>query len=164
MLKLLTPFVLAFAIITQMACGANDLHKLHDVLNKAAKLENAAAKSNHAFYEGGIYGPVGSEGAIKIRQKAATVVHDSNEKLIVALNLAKSLTEATFEQGKLAVLQALAQAASGLTTGNQTIDLVLQSIATVINQAIVIVQAFRASDLPSVVPFIQSWQIQEVAA
>lgn len=145
-------------------CGPNDLHRLHTTLNNAARLENSAAKSNHQFYEQAVYGPVGSAVAIRIRQKAATAIHASNEYLIKALELAKVLTKETFEQGKLAVLQTLAQAAAGLRVGNQVIDLVLQSIATVINQAIVIVQAFQAKDLNRVLPFIQSLKLAEVTA
>lgn len=159
---LLLALSLTLGSLSQMACGANDLHKLHDTLNKTARALNAAAKTNHSFYESGIYGVKGGDGAIKIRQKAATVIHGANEQLIVALNLAKGLTTETFESGKLGVLQALATAASGLTTGNMNIDLVLQSVATLINQAVVLVQAFQSQHLKYALPEIRTWQIAEV--
>jgi hypothetical protein len=154
---------LSFNIAFQAACGASTLSKLHDSLNQAAKSLNAAAKTNHQFYEGGVYGAVGSPNAITTRQKAATVIHDANEKLILALNLAQNLTAATFEQGKLAVLQALADAAAGLSTGNTKIDLVLQSVATIINQAVVLIQAFKSAQLKYVLPEIRTWKLAEVS-
>lgn len=155
---------LTYVLTLQAACGASTLSKLHDRLNQVAKSLNAAAKTNHSFYEGGVYGAVGSEPAIAIRAKAATAIHDANEKLILALNLAQQLTPATFEQGKLAVLSALADAAAGLHTGNQKIDLVLQSVATLINQAVVLIEAFKSADLRYALPEIRTWQIQEVNA
>lgn len=149
-------------VATQASCGAKDLSKLHDSLNKVAKSLNAAAKTNRQFYEGGVYGPQGSPEAIKVRQLGATVIHASNEKLILALSLAKALTPATFEQGKLSVLAELADAAAVLKTGNRSIDLVLQSIATLINQAVILIEAFQARDLPYVLPQIQTWTLEAV--
>jgi len=157
-------FLITSSLIVSTACGASTLSKLHDALNKTAKALNAAAKTNHNFYETGIYGAVGSEAAIRVRQQGATVIHGSNEKLILALNLAKGLTAETFQQGKLAVLQALGQAAAGLHTGNQSIDIVLQGIAALINQAVILIEAFRSSDLRFVLPRIQSWQIERITA
>lgn len=154
--------VMVIVSLAQTACGPSDLSKLHDTLNKTAKALNAAAKTNRSLYDNGMYGAVGSTSAIDVRQKAATAIHNSNEKLILALNLAKQLTPESFEQGKLAVLQALSQAAAGLTTGNQTIDLVLQSVAALINQAVALVQLFEAKHLRYVLPRIQTWQIAEV--
>lgn len=143
------------------ACGAGTLSKLHDSLNKVAKSLNTAAHTNRSLYEGGIYGAVGSPEAIAMRAKVAKAIHDSNEKLILALNLAKQLKPETFESGKLAVLQALSQAASGLRVGNQAIDLILQATATLITQAVVLIEAFQAKDLNYIVPRIQGWQIAE---
>jgi hypothetical protein len=144
------------------ACGKSDLHKLHDSLNQAAKALNAAARTNRQLYEGGAYGPVNTDKSVQIRAKAATVIHKANENLILALNLAKGLTEATFDHGKLAVLQALAQAGAGLRTGEQTVDLILQTVATLITQATVIIQAFQSNHLKYVLPEIKTWQIREV--
>ena len=155
---------LAFLLTSSLmfsACGAGTLSKLHESLNKVAKSLNTAAHTNRALYEGGVYGAPGTPQAIEMRAKVAKAVHDSNEKLILALNLAKQLKAETFESGKLAVLQALSQAASGLRVGHQTIDLILQATATLITQAVVLIEAFQAKDLNYVVPRIQSWQIAE---
>lgn len=154
---------LASCLIITAACGPSTLTKLHDTLNKTAKALNAAAKTNRDFYEQSVYGAVGSTKAIDLRQKAATVIHDSNEKLILALNLAQNLTAATFEQGKIAVLQSLADAAAGLNTGNTRMDLVLQSVATLITQAVALIQIFKASQLQYVLPEIRTWTIAEVS-
>src|SRR6185369_16728669 len=118
MRRIAITLALSYVLVLNAACGASTLSKLHDTLNKTAASLNAAAKTNHSFYEGGVYGAVASPAAIATRQKAAAAIHDANEKLIVALNLAKGLTAATFEAGKLAVLQSLADAASLLHTGN----------------------------------------------
>jgi len=162
--RLLVPLALIYVLTLQAACGASTLSKLHDTLNKTTKSLNAAAKTNHSFYEGGVYGAVGSAEAIAVRAKAATVIHDANEKLILALNLAQQLTAATFEQGKIAVLGALADAAAGLHTGNVKIDLVLQAVATLINQAVVIIEAFKSADLRIVLPEIRGWRLEAVNA
>jgi hypothetical protein len=163
LISLITAVVLIVGSFTLQGCGkGDDLGKLHDSLNRVAKSLNAAAKTNRTFYESGIYGVTGSPEAITLRQKGATVIHAANEKLILALNLAKGLTTATFEAGKLAVLQALAQASGGLTTGNATFDLVLASIATLITQAVVIIEGFQSHHLKYVLPEIQSWTLEEV--
>lgn len=134
--------------VTQTACGeGDDLEQLNDALNKTAKALEAAIDTNGRLYEGGIYGPKGSPQAIQMRQRVAKVVGDSNEYLIQALTLAKGLTKATFEGSKIAILEKLSLAATGLRIGHQTVDLVLQTVATLINQAVAIVQLFNASDV-----------------
>lgn len=131
--------------VTQMACGPDTLSKLHDTLNKTAKSFEAAVDTNGRLYAGGIYGATGSPEAIAIRKKVATFIHDGNEHLITALQLAKGLTKETFEAGKLAVLEALSRSAAALgSTGNRTMDLVLQATAALINNAVVLIQAFTA--------------------
>jgi hypothetical protein len=159
--KLAASFILTACLMFQ-ACGAGTLSKLHDGLNKAAKSLNAAAKTNHQFYESGIYGPVGSEQAIHARQAGAKAIGAANDKLIIALGLAQSLTAETFQQGKLAVLATLAEAVAQLKTGNQNIDLVLAGVATIINSVVVLVQSFQARDLPQVLPIIKTWQLATV--
>ena len=132
--------------VTQTACGeGDDLSQLSDVLNKTAKALNAAIDTNGSLYEGGIYGPKGSADAIHMRQRVAKVIGDSNEYLIQALTISKGLTRATFEGSKVAILGKLSLAAQGLKIGHQTVDLVLQTVATLINQAVAIVQLFNAS-------------------
>lgn len=153
--------VLLWAMAMQ-GCGPSNLHDLNVALNKVAVSLNSAAKTNHGFYESGVYGTVGSDPAIRVRQRGATAIHTANDKLIVALDLAKQLRPETFEQGKLAVLQALAEAGASLHTGNTHIDLVLQAVALLINQAVVLIEAFKSADLRYVLPRIQSWQLPEV--
>ena len=146
--------------VTQTACGPDTLSKLHDTLNKTAKSFEAAIDTNGRLYQGGIYGPVGSATAIGTRQRVATIIHDGNESLIKALTIAKGLTKETFESGKLAVLQALSAAAATIgTTGNQTMDLVLQATAAFINQAVTLIQAFSSrviNELPQATPVIDN--------
>jgi hypothetical protein len=153
------------------SCGPDDLGKLHDTLNKTAKSLEAAIDTNGRLYSGGIYGAVGSPGAIEMRQRVARVIRDSAVYVKDALVFAKTLTKETFEGGKIAVLEKLTLAASGLSVGHQTIDLVLQGVATLINQAVVIVQLFQSNvirSIPRALPAIEKHikefnRLQEVA-
>src|ERR1051326_638272 len=133
--------------ITQSGCGPNDLDRLNTVLNQTAHALETAIDTTGRLYEAGTYGAKGSPGAITARQRVAKVIHDANEFLIDATNIAKGLTKETFEANKLAVLEKLTSAASLLKIGQPTIDLVLQTVATLINQAVTIVQLFKASDV-----------------
>jgi hypothetical protein len=72
------------------------------------------------------------------------------------------LTPATFEQGKLGVLAALAEAKGGLQIGNPAFDLVLSSIITSITTIVALIEAFQSYQLKHVLPEIQSWKIAEV--
>jgi hypothetical protein len=138
----------ASIVITQTACGeGNDLERLNDALNKVAKSLEAAIDTNGRLYATGIYGAVGSPEAIAMRQRVAKVVGDSNEYLIEALNITKGLTKATFEGSKIAIIEKLSLAATGLKIGHQTVDLVLQTVAAFINTAMGIVQLFQANDV-----------------
>jgi len=139
-------FTTGVLVTTQTSCGPDTLEKLNTTLNKTAHALEAAIDTNGRLYEAGAYGAKGTPGAIAMRQKVATVIHDSNEYLIQALNIAKGLTKETFEGSKLLILEKLSLAATGLTVGHQTIDLVLQTVATLINQAVAIAQLFQASD------------------
>ncbi|HEX2881587.1 MAG TPA: hypothetical protein VHO25_18790 [Polyangiaceae bacterium] len=132
---------------TQTACGPDSLEKLNTTLNQVLHALEAAVDTNGRLYEAGTYGPKGSPQAIELRQKVARVIHDSNEYLIQALNIAKGLTKETFEGSKLLILEKLTLAASGLQIGQPMIDLVLQTVATLINQAVAIAQLFQSSDV-----------------
>lgn len=132
---------------TQTSCGPDTLEKLNTTLNQVAHALEAAIDTNGRLYESGAYGLKGSPDAISMRQRVARVIGDSNEYLIQALDITKGLTKATFEGSKLAVLEKLSLAASGLTVGHRTVDLVLQSVAALINQAVAIAQLFKASDV-----------------
>jgi hypothetical protein len=132
---------------SQTACGPDTLEKLNTTLNHTAHALEAAIDTNGRLYESGSYGAKGSEQAIAIRQRVARVIHDSNEYLIQAVDIAKTLTKETFENGKVAILEKLSLAAQGLRIGHPTIDLVLQSVAALINQAVALTQLFKASDV-----------------
>lgn len=134
-------------VTTQTACGPDTLEKLNTALNQVAHSLEAAVDTNGRLYEANAYGAKGSPAAIAMRQKIATVIHGSNEYLIQALDIAKGLTKATFEGSKLLILEKLSLASAGLTVGHAMIDLVLQSVATLINQAVAIAQLFKAGDV-----------------
>jgi len=137
----------ATAAVTAVACGPDTLEKLNTTLNQVAHALEAAIDTNGRLYEAGAYGAKGSPEAIQMRQRVARVVNDSNEFLIQAVDIAKGLTKETFEANKLRILEKLSLAATGLTIGHATIDLVLQSVTTLINQAVAIAQIFKASDV-----------------
>lgn len=133
--------------VTQTSCGPDSLEKLNTTLNQVAHSLEAAIDTNGRLYEANAYGVKGSPEAIQMRQRVATVIHTSNEYLIQALDIAKGLTKATFEGSKLLILEKLSLAATGLRIGHATIDLVLQSVATLISQAVAIAQLFQSSDV-----------------
>jgi hypothetical protein len=135
-------------ISTAPACGGpNSLEELNTVLNRTAHALEAAIDTNGRLYEAGAYGGKGTPGAIVARQRIATVIHNSNEYLIGALEIAKGLTKETFESNKLAILEKLTAAAGLLKIGQPQMDLVLQGVASLINQAVVVAQLFKAGDV-----------------
>lgn len=137
--------------VTQTACGPSDLSKLHDILHKTARTLDAAIDTNGKLYEQGFYGKVGSVEAVAKLHRGAQIIKDAAIHLKTALTLAQGLTKETFEAGKLAVLDALSKSMASMpTTGAQTLDLVLQGVATLISQAVAIVQLFQASDIPNI--------------
>jgi len=162
--RIATSFLLVAAIISQAACGAGDVRKFKQGLDKAAVVLNSAAKANRNFYESGVYGTVGSPGAIETRAKVAKGIHDSNEFLIKAIEKAKLLKagSVSFEGDKLEILLSLSKAAANLRTGRVEIDLVLQSVALIISQSVAIIQSLKSADVKYLVPAIKDWQIARV--
>lgn len=141
------------AVLSQAACAPTTPHKLKVDLNKIAASLNAAAKINHELYTTGVYGPVGSPGAIAKRQKVATVIYDSNEVLIVALGVAHGITAANFPASKTQILALLGEAAQAVASahlGTQAIDLALQAAATFINEAVILMSALTSADLRNI--------------
>lgn len=145
--QLVLTSAVATATVTAAACGPNTLEELNTTLNKVAHALEAAADTTDRLYEAGTFGAKGSPGAIEMRQRIGRVIHDSNEALIAALNITKGLTKETFEGSKILILEKLSSAATGLRVGHQTVDLVLQTVATLINQAVALAQLFKASDV-----------------
>lgn len=134
--------------VTQTSCGANDLSSLHDILNKTAKALDTAIDTNGKLYEQGFYGRAGSVEAVAKLHRGAQIIKDAALHLKTALTLAQGLTKETFEAGKLGVLDALSKAMTSMPdTGSQTLDLILESVGTLITQAVAIVQLFQSSDL-----------------
>lgn len=159
--------IVLLALLSQAAiCGAGNIRKFKQGLDKAAVTLNAAAKTNRSFYESGVYGVAGSPEAIETRQKVAKGIHDANEWLIKAIEKAKTLKgdSVSFEGDKLDILLSLSKAAGNLRTGRTEIDLVLQSVALIINQSVTIIQALKSADVKYLVPQIQNWQIARVEA
>jgi len=155
--RIFIAFTLTAAIIftsTLIACGPDSVHKLKVDLDKAALTLNTAAKTNHALYEA-------HEISLAARQKVATAIYDGNEVLIVALDVAKPLTAATFSAGKAQILSLLETAVTKLnvSVGNPKIDLVIQSVIALINDALILARAFTGAMLRQVLP-----ALREVAA
>lgn len=159
--------IVLVAVLTQASmCSPGTVRKFKQGLDKAAVTLNAAAKTNRSMYEAGIYGTAGSPEAIETRQKVAKGIHDANEWLIKAIEKAKLLKadSVSFEGDKLEILLSLSKAAANLKTGRVEIDLVLQSVALIINQSVGIIQALKSADVKYLIPQIQNWQIARVEA
>lgn len=157
--------IVLVALLTQAAmCPPGSVRKFKQGLDKAAVVLNSAAKTNRSFYEAGTYGAVGSPGAIETRQKVATAIHDANEWLIKAIEKTKTLKadSTSFEGDKLDILLSLSKAMANLRTGRAEIDIVLQSVAAIINNAVVIIQSLKSADVKYLVPQIQNWQLPRV--
>src|SRR5678816_3588934 len=73
------------------ACSSNDVHKVKVKVDQAASILNTAAKSNRELYRSGVYGTVGASPAIATRQKVATGIHEANEYLSDAVEIAAQL-------------------------------------------------------------------------
>lgn len=151
-------------VATQSACESKSIRQFKQGLDKAAVTLNAAAKTNRSFYESGVYGTAGSQGAIEARQKVAKAIHDANEWLIKAIDKAKTLKgdSVSFEGDKLEILLSLSKAAANLKTGRTDIDIVLQSVALIINQSVAIIQALKSADAKYLIPQIQDWKLPQV--
>lgn len=157
--------IVLLALLMQAAmCSPGNIRKFKQGLDRAAVTLNAAAKTNRSFYESGVYGEVGSDGAIRTRQNVARGIYEANEWLIKAIDKAKLLKadSVSFEGDKLDILLSLSKAAANLKTGRAEIDLVLQSVALIINQSVTIIQALKSADVKYLVPQIQNWQIARV--
>lgn len=128
------------------ACSASDVSKVKKKVADAAAILNTAAKSNRSLYQAGAYGLVGSPEAIAKRQKVATVIHQANEYLALAVERAANLQPSDIEIGKqdiVGLLQKATQALALLNIENQDIKLVIASAVAAINTAINLTLAIK---------------------
>lgn len=130
------------------ACSPSDVSKVKHKVADAAAILNTAAKSNRSLYQSGTYGAVGSAPAIAKRQKVATVIHQANEYLSMAVERAANLQASDLPAGKadiVALLQKAVTEISALNIDNENIRLILQSAAAAINTAIVLTEAIKGA-------------------
>lgn len=128
------------------ACSSSDVSKVKKKTADAAVILNTAAKSNRSLYQSGIYGVAGSAEAISKRQRVATVIHQANEYLALAVERAASLQASDLSAGKADIVKLLQQAVgvlNALDIGNADIKLVLTSAVTAINSAVTITLAIK---------------------
>lgn len=128
------------------ACSASDVSKVKKKVADAAAILNTAAKSNRSLYQSAVYGAVGSPEAIAKRQKVATVIHQANEYLALAVERAANLQPSDIEGGKTDIVKLLQQAATilnGLDINNENIKLILTSAVTAINTAVTLTLAIK---------------------
>ena len=128
------------------ACSASDVSTVKKKVADAAAILNTAAKSNRSLYQSGTYGAVGSPEAISKRQKVATVIHQANEYLSLAVERAANLQASDLNVGKQDIVNLLQQAMSvlnSLNIDNQNIKLVLTSAVTAINSAVTLTLAIK---------------------
>lgn len=128
------------------ACSASDVSKIKKKVADAAVILNSAAKSNRSLYQTGVYGTTGSPEAISKRQKVATVIHQANEYLSLAVERAANLQATDLETGKMDIVRLLQEAVTvlnGLNIDNQNIKLILTSAVTAINTAVTLTLAIK---------------------
>jgi hypothetical protein len=130
------------------ACSANDVSKVKKKVADAAAILNTAAKSNRSLYQSGLYGAVGSPEAIGKRQRVATVIHQANEYLALAVERAASLQPSDLEAGKANIVKLLNEAVAvlnALQIDNENIRLVIQSAIAAINSAVTLTLAIKGA-------------------
>jgi len=128
------------------ACSASDVSKVKKKVADAAAILNTAAKSNRSLYQSGVYGAIGSPEAIGKRQKAATVIHQANEYLSLAVERAATLQPGDLEIGKQNIVGLLQQATGILNTlniDNENIRAVISGAIAAINTAVVLTMAIK---------------------
>lgn len=147
-LALLLTITLITYTASGFACSSSDVSKVKKKVADAAAILNTAAKSNRSLYQSATYGPVGSVEAIAKRQRVATVIHQANEYLSLAVERAANLTASDLEIGKTNIVGLLQQATAVLTAlniDNENIRLVLQSAVTAINAAVTLTLAIKGA-------------------
>lgn len=130
------------------ACSESDVSRVKKKVADAAAILNTAAKSNRTLYQTGSYGLVGSPEAIQKRQQVATVVHQANEWLSLAVERAANLTPSDIDIGRtdiVALLQKAVGALNGLNIQNENIRLVIASAIAAINTAVTLTLAIKGA-------------------
>lgn len=127
------------------ACSQSSVHKIKVKVDQAASILLTAAKSNRELYRSGVYGAVGSPQAIATRQKVAKGIHDANEYLSDAVELAATLQPGMSGQAVIDLLNNAVRELVATRIGNDRIDLIIQSAVTAINSAILIANGLKGS-------------------
>lgn len=130
------------------ACSTSDVSRVKKKVADAAAILNTAAKSNRSLYQSGLYGAVGSPEAISKRQKVATVVHQANEYLSLAVERAATLQPGDLEIGKQSIVELLQQATAvlnALNIDNENIRAIITSAVTAINAAVTLTLAIKGN-------------------
>jgi septum formation topological specificity factor MinE len=143
--RLIVP-LLVLALISQLACGPDEVSQVKKKVADAAAILNTAAKSNRSLYQSGTYGAVGSPEAINKRQKVAIVVHQANEYLSMAVERAAKMSASDLPSGKtdiVALLQKAAGVLNNVNIDNENIQVIIKSAVTAINLAVNLTLALK---------------------
>lgn len=130
------------------ACSESDVSKVKKKVADAAAILNTAAKSNRSLYQSGVYGTVGSPEAISKRQQVATVIHQANEYLALAVERAANLTASDLPSGKADIVKLLQQASAilnSLNINDENLRLLLSGAVAAINSAVTLTLAIRGN-------------------
>lgn len=125
------------------ACSSSNVSKVKQKVDQAASILLTAAKSNRELYRTGTYGTTGSPEAIAVRQKVAKGIHDANEYLSDAVELAAQLQPGMSTQAVVDLLLKATQELAHTKIGKEQIDVLLQSAIASINTAIALTQALK---------------------
>lgn len=148
-LALLLTIALIGYTASGFACSASDVSRVKKKVADAAAILNTAAKSNRSLYLSGTYGEVATTPAIEKRQKVATVIHQANEYLSLAVERAAQLNADNMEAGKVDVVKLLQEAITvlnSLNIDNQQIKLIIASATTAINSAVTLTLAIKGGN------------------
>lgn len=139
---------LSSVTVTQTSCDENDVSKVKKKVADAAAILNTAAKSNRELYRSGAYGVVGSPQAIEKRQRGATVIHQGNEYLSLAVERAAKLQPGDISVGKTDIVALLQKAVGVLNTLNvesENLRLLIAGAVASINSAVTLTLAIKGN-------------------
>ena len=125
------------------ACSSSDVHKIKVKVDQAASVLLTTAKSNRELYRTGVYGVTGSPQAIATRQKVAKGIHEANEYLSDAVELAATLQPGMSGQTVIDLLNKAVAELVATRIGNDKIDVLIQSAVTAINSAILLANGLK---------------------